>query len=87
MVKKNSWPVIGTYSGEEISITFTATGVRDWIGHPDVPNGTQECESIEDVQLLSVEVFGKEYPVSSFPDWLQEVFLNQASEVEWEDAE
>ena len=88
MTRRNTHPLIGTWVGEEITATFTATGRRDWIGHPDVPGGMQECEAIEDVELHSVSILGNDVRLSILPDVVKDIIFEQHTEIEkWENAE
>lgn len=83
MTRRNRWPLVATYTGEEITVHFTATGVRGWYGHPDVPNGTQECESIENIEVHSVDMFGKPVPFDAMPDVVKDMLHALHDEVEW----
>lgn len=83
---KNFWTT-GTYSGEELTIVFRAKREADWIGHPDVPNGTQEISSLTDIEILTLEVAGKNVPVTGLPAPLEEALLGYSTEVDWEDEE
>ena len=84
MTRRNRWPLVATYEGEEITVHFTATGVRDWIGHPDAINGTQECESVEDIEIHSVEMFGTPVPLSALPDIVMDLLHDLHTEVEFQ---
>lgn len=89
MTLRNSWPVTGAYSGEEISVTFTAMMERDWIGHPDVPNGTQDVYDIDpaSIEVESVEILAVTVDYKTLPDVVQDLIFDLNTEVEWEPAE
>lgn len=77
----------GTYKGEEVIATFSAEASPDWIGDPSVPNGTQECVDIQNIELVDVTILGVELSVAQYkhlPEALQAAVLELADEVEWE---
>ena len=84
MTSRNSWPVSATYRGEEIEVTFSATAQRDWIGDASVPNGTQECVDIDDIEVDTVTILGVAVDYSKLPDDLQTAISVLSDEVEFE---
>lgn len=83
MTRRNAWPVSATYLGEEIEVTFTATAQRDWIGDASVPNGTQECIDIDDIEVEAVTILGVTVDYYNLPDDLQTAIYILSDEVEF----
>lgn len=76
-----------TFSGEEITVTFTATVSADYIGDPTVPNGTQECSSVSDYAVDSLIILGVNVPLTlfnQFPDRLQAAILALAEDLDFD---
>ena len=84
MTRRNAWPVSATYRGEEIEVTFTATAQRDWIGDASVPNGTQECIDIDNIEVDTVTILGVTVDYDKLPDDLQTAISVLSDEVEFE---
>lgn len=71
----NTW----TFNGEEIEATFSARMVRDSYGVAGSPEWLEATE----IELESVAILGKDYPVESLPKEL----VDHLVEIAWEEGE
>lgn len=72
-----------TYTGEEVEVTFTANAVDNWIGDPNVINGTMDVISFEDIDVDSVTILGVDLVYKELPAALQAAILALADDLEF----
>jgi hypothetical protein len=73
----------GTYEGEELEVSFTASASDDWMGDPSVPNGTVDLVSFNDIKLDKVTILGIEVELATLPESLQAALIALGDEVDF----
>ena len=73
---------IGTYNGEEISVSFTDTFQWENDDRVGVPG---HWFPLNNIQLQSLDILGVEIPIESLPEALQAAIWALAEEVDWVD--
>lgn len=84
MTRHASRLVTGTYPGEEITVTFTATMQRDWEGDGAVVNGLRPVETLDlgSIECARLEILGREIEYHTLPDEVQQLISSLSDEVE-----
>lgn len=72
-----------TYSGEEITVSFSATATDDWVGDPSVPNGTYDVTDISNIEVKSLDILGVIVAFDKLPENLQAAILALADETDF----